>query len=79
MPAVAGELEREGAVVLAEGSATLPYEIMCTIGKRVTRIYVRDGRPVKLTSLVGEHAEWARQAADHFQRRAQAVAAARRG
>jgi alanine racemase len=64
---------------VAEGSATLPYEIMCTIGKRVTRIYVRDGRPVKLTSLVGEHAEWARQAADHFQRRAQAVAAARRG
>jgi alanine racemase len=63
---------------VAEGSATLPYEIMCTIGKRVTRIYVRDGRPVKLTSLVGERAEWARQAADHFRRRAQAVAAARR-
>ena len=64
---------------VAEGSRTLPYEIMCTIGKRVTRIYVRDGRPVKLTSLVGERAEWVAQAADHFRLRAEAVAAARRG
>jgi hypothetical protein len=50
---------------------------MCTIGKRVTRIYVQGGRPVKLTSLVGESAEWANQAADHFRRRAEALAAAR--
>jgi alanine racemase len=63
---------------VARGSETLPYEIMCTIGKRVTRIYVRGGRPVKLTSLVGERAEWAEQAVDHFRLRAQAVAAARR-
>ncbi len=64
---------------VARGSETIPYEIMCTIGKRVTRIYVRGGRPVKLTTLVGEHADWAEQAADHFRLRAQAVAAARRG
>jgi len=64
---------------VARWSETLPYEIMCTLGKRVTRIYVRAGRPVKLTSLVGESSEWADQAADHFLRRAQAVAAARRG
>ncbi len=63
---------------VARGSETLPYEIMCTIGKRVSRIYVRGGRPVKLTSLVGERAEWADQAADHFRLRAQALAAARR-
>jgi len=62
---------------VASGSETLPYEIMCTIGKRVTRIYVRDGRPVKLTSLVGESAEWANQAADHFRMRAEALAAAK--
>jgi alanine racemase len=62
---------------VARQSETLAYEIMCTIGKRVTRIYVRDGRPVKLTSLVGESAEWAAQAADHFRLRAQALAAAR--
>lgn len=63
---------------VARGSETLPYEIMCTIGKRVTRIYVRGGRPVKLLSLVGESAEWANQAADHFRRRAEALAAVRK-
>jgi alanine racemase len=63
---------------VAEGSATLAYEIMCTIGKRVTRIYVRGGRPVKLTSLVGESPAWANQAADHFRLRAEALAAVRR-
>ena len=63
---------------VAQGSETIPYEIMCTIGKRVTRIYVRGGRPVKLTSLVGEREEWVDQAVDHFRRRAQAVAAAKR-
>jgi len=62
---------------VARQSETIPYEIMCTIGKRVTRIYLREGRPVKLTSLVGESAEWAAQAADHFRMRAQALAAAR--
>ena len=63
---------------VARWSETLPYEEMCTIGKRVTRIYVRGGRPVKLTSLVGERSEWAERAADHFRLRAHAVAAARR-
>ncbi|HEY2955835.1 MAG TPA: alanine racemase [Candidatus Eisenbacteria bacterium] len=63
---------------VARGSETIPYEVMCTIGKRVTRIYVRGGRPVKLTTLVGESASWAEQAADHFRLRNQAVAAARR-
>lgn len=63
---------------VAEGSRTLPYEVMCTIGKRVTRIYVRGGRPVKLTTLVGESEEWAHRAADHFRMREEALAAARR-
>ena len=63
---------------VARWSETIPYEIMCTIGKRVTRIFVRGGRPVKLTTLVGERAGWAEQAADHFRLRAQALAAARR-
>jgi hypothetical protein len=62
---------------VARLSETLSYEIMCTIGKRVTRIYVSQGRPVKLTSLVGESAEWTRRAAEHFRRRAEAVVAAR--
>jgi alanine racemase len=63
---------------LARGSETLPYEVMCTIGKRVARIYVRGGRPVKLVSLVGERSEWTHGAADHFRMRDEAVAAARR-
>jgi alanine racemase len=76
-----GEQDRETLSLeeVARGSETLPYEIMCTIGKRVTRIYVRDGRPVKLTSLVGESEEWTRRAAEHFRRRAEAVIAARHG
>jgi alanine racemase len=63
---------------VARWSETLPYEVMCTIGKRVTRIYVRGGRPVKLLSLVGERADWTERAADHFRRRELAVLAARR-
>jgi alanine racemase len=55
---------------VARGSETLPYEVMCTIGKRVTRIYVRKGHPVKLTTLVGERAEWLERVADHFRGRA---------
>jgi alanine racemase len=62
---------------VAAGSETLSYEVMCTIGKRVTRIYLRRGIPVKLTTLVGESARWAEQASDHFRMRAQALDAAR--
>jgi len=63
---------------VAECGGTIPYEVMCTIGKRVARIYVRGGRPVKLVSLVGERAEWMDRAADHFRARDQALAVARR-
>ncbi len=75
--------EQQGASLpleeVARWSETLPYEIMCTIGKRVSRIYLSGGRPIKMTSLVGERAEWVEQAADHFRMRAQALAAAKRG
>jgi alanine racemase len=63
---------------VAQGSETLPYEIMCTIGKRVTKIYLRDGRPVKLVSLVGENEEWTRRVAEHYRGRAEAALASRR-
>ena len=39
---------------LAAWSETLPYEVLCTIGKRVTRVYLRDGRPWRIVTLVGE-------------------------
>ena len=51
---------------------------MCTIGKRVTRIYVRGGRPVQAHVAGGRERGVGDQAADHFRMRAQAVAAARR-
>jgi hypothetical protein len=39
---------------VAAWSGTLGYEILCTIGKRVTRIYLREQRPWKIMTLVGE-------------------------
>jgi alanine racemase len=63
---------------VAGWSHTLHYEVMCTIGKRVTRIYVRGGRPTQLTTLVGESKAWTHAAADHFRTREAALAAARR-
>jgi alanine racemase len=49
---------RNGASIpveeLAAWSETLPYEVLCTIGKRVTRVYLRDGRPWRILTLVGE-------------------------
>jgi alanine racemase len=39
---------------LAAWSETLPYEVLCTIGKRVTRVYLRDRRPWRVVTLVGE-------------------------
>ena len=49
---------RNGASIpieeLAAWSETLPYEVLCTIGKRVTRVYLRGGRPWRVMTLVGE-------------------------
>jgi alanine racemase len=39
---------------VAAWSGTLGYEILCTIGKRVTRIYLREQKPWKVMTLVGE-------------------------
>ena len=39
---------------LARWSETLPYEVLCTIGKRVTRVYLRGGHPWRVVTLVGE-------------------------
>ena len=62
---------------LARWSETLPYEVLCTIGKRVTRIYLRGGRPWRVITLVGEmdpavaprnHDEVTREAGDGVSR-----------
>lgn len=54
---------------VARWSETLPYEILCTIGKRVARMYLRDGVPVHVTTLVGERADWTAAAAEYVRRR----------
>lgn len=54
---------------VAAWSETLPYEVMCTIGKRVTRLYRRAGRAVRMTTLVGERPEWTAAADDYLRRR----------
>jgi alanine racemase len=35
-------------------SGTIPYEIMCSIGKRVPRVFRRGAATVKVTTLIGE-------------------------
>jgi alanine racemase len=52
---------------VAGWSETLPYEILCTLGKRVTRIYREGGRVPHMTTLVGERPEWT-AAADGYVR-----------
>lgn len=59
---------------VAAWSETLVYEVMCTIGKRVARLYRRDGRAVHLTTLVGERADWTAAADDYLRRRELAAA-----
>jgi alanine racemase len=53
--------EQKGASItleeVAERAETIPYEILCSMGKRVVRVFLRDGRPVKILTLVGERQE----------------------
>jgi phosphopentomutase len=54
---------------VAVGSETLAYEILCTIGKRVTRLYVRQDHPVRVSTLIGERADWSAPVTDYLRRR----------
>ena len=53
----------------AAWSETLAYEVMCTLGKRVPRLYRQGGRAVRMTTLVGERPEWTTAADDYLMRR----------
>lgn len=70
--------EQDGASIgveeVAEWSETLAYEVMCTIGKRVARLYRRGGRAIRVTTLVGERPEWTASADDYLRRREFATA-----
>lgn len=65
--------EQDGASIpveeFAAWSETLPYEVMCTLGKRVPRLYRQGGRAVRMTTLVGERPEWTTAADDYVRRR----------
>ena len=65
--------EQHGASIpveeFAAWSETMPYEVMCTIGKRVPRLYRGAGRAVRMTTLVGERPEWTAAADDYLRRR----------
>jgi alanine racemase len=54
---------------IARGSETLPYEVLCTIGKRVTRLYVRRDHPVRVSTLIGERADWSPAVTDYLRQR----------
>lgn len=45
---------------MAEAAQTIVYEIVSTIGRRVPRVYLREGRPVAGRSILGESQEVAR-------------------
>jgi alanine racemase len=53
--------EQSGARItleeVAERAETLPYEILCSMGKRVVRVFLREGQPAKILTLVGERQE----------------------
>ena len=38
---------------LAALAGTIPYELLCGIGRRVTRVYTRVGRPIGARTLLG--------------------------
>jgi len=75
--------EQLGAVLpieeVAAWSETLSYEIICTIGKRVTRLYTRGGRAVRMATLVGERPDWTAAADEYLRGRAAAMVAMRKG
>jgi alanine racemase len=42
---------------VAERAETIPYEILCSMGKRVVRVFLEGGQPRKVITLVGERQE----------------------
>lgn len=75
--------EQQGAEVtieeVAAWSETLSYEVVCTIGKRVTRLYTSAGRAVKMATLVGERPEWTAAADTYLRTREAATITTRKG
>lgn len=52
--------QRGGRIGLDEVAAwagTIPYDLLCSMGKRVVRVYLEEGRPRKVLTLIGERQE----------------------
>lgn len=43
---------------VADRAQTIPYELLCGMGKRVVRLFLREGEPMKVVTLIGERREW---------------------
>ncbi|MGE5174865.1 MAG: alanine racemase C-terminal domain-containing protein, partial [Hyphomicrobiales bacterium] len=44
-------------VEVADRAQTIPYDLLCSMGKRVVRLYRSDGQPPKVLTLIGERQE----------------------
>jgi alanine racemase len=42
---------------VAERAQTIPYELLCGMGKRVVRVFLQKGEPTKVVTLIGERRE----------------------
>ena len=42
---------------VAERAQTIPYELLCGMGKRVVRLFLQAGEPTKVVTLIGERRE----------------------
>ena len=49
--------ERIGLDEVASWAGTIPYDLLCSMGKRVVRVYLESGRPRKVLTLIGERQE----------------------
>ncbi|HEX7077840.1 MAG TPA: alanine racemase [Candidatus Eisenbacteria bacterium] len=44
-------------VEVADRAQTIPYDLLCSMGKRVVRVFLSEGRPPKVLTLIGERQE----------------------
>lgn len=53
--------EQQGATIdlieVAERAQTIPYDLLCSMGKRVVRLFLTEGQPAKALTLIGERQE----------------------
>ena len=50
-----GESESNCIDRIAESNNTINYEIICALGERVPRVYIKDNKPIYVVNLLSEH------------------------